>query len=275
MDTCPRPITTTDVEKLKTIFGSDYDFLVKSIDELTKQCPKISQKGAKKKRKGSKSKKRRQKGGNIISAQIFKYISYAIFTSISAYLVATDNAGIKTILIGLEAVYSGTCGSLSNQIFGAIGYGNPICASYNNIMQLVTRSIMMDPIAITGLTSIVTLVLKSPFLFKSGIKLITYQMAKVLPDQILSASEKNVLYQEAVGARPEIENVANPRQLENINNIIQPSQDSGLARTSSIEDAASGLLSLKNSNTSYGGKKKKTKKTKKTKKSKKRRTRKY
>ena len=285
MDSCPRPITTTDVDKLKSKLGSEYDLLVKGIEELTKQCPKISQKGAKKKRKGSKSKKRRQKGGNILSAQTFKYITYAIFTVIMGYMTSGGSIAMEGILNGLSAVFSGECGTMGNQLWGIFGLANPVCAAYNSTMLLITNALALNPMAWGALGSLAYATLKAPFILASSVKISTYLMARVIPAEILAPGQLQVLYQEALGALPQVLAITNSQQQQQIQNIFPAaieappqsaaaanSEDSGLARTSSIEDAASGLLSLKNSNTSYGGKKRKSKKTKKTKK---RRTRKY
>lgn len=172
--------------------------------------------------------------GNRITAQHFKHISNAIFIAILSYMLFSGSTAIKTIVVGLTAIFDGQCGG-SNLIWERIGLGNPVCASYNRVIRVITNSVAGDPTAIATFAALFTITLKSPFLMIDALKIARYQMAKTLPTQIMASEQLELLRQEAHGAVPQIQDAASPEQQRQIENATTPEE----------EDAVEGLLLLK------------------------------
>ena len=257
MSNCPTPLPSNIKEKLQDKFGDNYSNLISEIEQnLTKDCPRQNAGKKNRKSKNRKTKKKHHKGGNRITAQNFKHIANAIFLAILSYMLLPNSAAMQTIITGFTALFSGQCGG-SNLIWERIGLGNPVCASYNNVIRLITNSVAGDPTAIATFTALFTITLKSPFLMMDALKIARYQMAKTLPRQLMAPNQLELLRQEAHGAVPQIQDTASPEQQKQLENATTPE-----------EDAVAGLLSLKGIN---GGKRRKSKKTKKSKKT--RRTR--
>ena len=273
MSNCPTPLPSNIKEKLQDKFGDNYSNLI-SETNLTTDCPrqnagKKNRKSKNRKLKNRRTKKKNQKGGNRITAQRFKQIANAIFLAILSYMLLSDSAAMKTIIIGLTALFSGECGG-SNRIWERIGLGNPICTTYNHIIRLIVNSVAGDPTAIVTLTALFTVTLKSPFLINDTLKIARYQMAKTLPRQLMAPNELELLRQEAYDAVPEIQNDNNTTSKQKLQIKDATPEQSENQRDENVDsdtmNAATALMGLRSST---GGKRRKSKKTKKSKKSRK------
>jgi len=98
-NTCLNPLPSSIGDKLTRTYGTEYEQMISGIKTLTTSCPP----------KGGKSKRSRRtkKGGNMLSAQTFKYITYAIFSIILAYMTAGGSLAMEGIINGLTAVFNG------------------------------------------------------------------------------------------------------------------------------------------------------------------------
>ena len=269
-NSCLKPLPSNIGDELTSTYGVEYKQMISGIKTLTTSCPT----------KGGKSKRSRRtkKGGNMLSAQTFKYITYAIFTVIMGYMTAGGSIAMEGILNGLSAVFSGQCGTMGNQLWGIFGFANPVCAAYNSTMLLITNALSGSPMAWGALGSLVYATLKAPFILASSVKISTYLMARVIPTDILAPGQLQVLYQEASEALPQVLAITNPQQQQQIQNIFPGTgetvgQLAAAANNNDDLDAANALLGLRGSTggkrRKTGKKAKKTKTVKKTKKSKK------
>jgi len=273
MSNCPTPLPSNIKEKLQDKFGDNYSNLISEIEQnLTKDCPrqnagKKNRKSKNRKLKNRRTKKKNLKGGNRITAQRFKQIANAIFIAILSYMLLPNSAAMQTIITGFTALFSGQCGG-SNYLWERIGLGNPICASYNNVIRLIFNSIAGDPAAIATLVTIFTITLKSPFLINDTLKIARYQMAKTLPRQLMAPNELELLRQEAYDAVPAIQNATTSEEQRQITDAVpaQPESQRNENVDSATMNAAQALMGLRSSS---GGKRRKSRKTKKSKKAKK------
>lgn len=284
MSNCPTPLPSNIKEKLQDKFGDNYSNLISEIEQnLTKDCPrqnagKKNRKSKNRKLKNRRTKKKNQKGGNRITAQRFKQIANAIFIAILSYMLLPNSAAMQTIITGFTALFSGQCGG-SNYLWERIGLGNPICASYNNVIRLIFNSIAGDPAAIATLVTIFTITLKSPFLINDTLKIARYQMAKTLPKQLMAPDQLELMRQEAYDAVPAIQDDNNTTSKQKLQIKDATPEQSENNRDENVDsdtiDAATALLGLRGSTGGKRRKRRKSRKTKKSKKSKKSKSRKY
>jgi hypothetical protein len=130
-------------------------------------------------------------------------------------------------------------------------------------MLTIMRAISLDGMAIAQLGSILTIVLAAPYTLLAGSHVITYQLARLVPNQILSREQLDVLRRDALGGRAQIEARATPQQMEQIaaifddgssqaqigNSDSQPQIGNSDSTSNDDEnDAISGLMSMKNDN---------------------------
>ena len=276
MSKCLKPLPPNVGDNLVNKFGSDMEQMMNDIQKISKNCPMMPQTAGKRGKK-NKTMKKYQKGGNMISAQTFKLIAKSIFVAILAYMLFSSSSAIQGIITGLIAIYSGECATGANRLWESIGFGNPICRSYNSVIRTIINALAGDPTSIATLGALVTIVMKSPFLLMSGVRIATYQMARLLPEQILSRQELDILYQDALGARPEIEAAADDQQkqqiavmfntFDNASPVINNISDSN----NEAQSAAEALMSMSKGENISGGKRRmrNTKKSKKSRKAKK------
>ncbi len=177
-NSCLKPLPSNIGDELTSTYGAEYKQMISGMKTLTTSCPT----------KGGKSKRSRRtkKGGNMLSSQTFKYITYAIFTTILAYMTAGGSIAMEGILNGLSAVFNGECGTMGNQLWGIFGFANPICGAYNSTMLLITNALSGNLIAVGALGTLIWATLKSPFVLASSVKISTYLMARVIPAEILA-----------------------------------------------------------------------------------------
>ncbi len=260
---CPIKISKSTIDDLEKKFGKDLNKMIDDLTPLTESCPMKSSGGKRRKTKGKGSRRKYQKGGDLISALTFKRIINALIVVIMAYMTMTGNAGINGVVTGVIAVLQGECGSMSNYLWEAIGLGNPICLTYNRLMLTIMRAISMDGMAVAQLGSIITIVLAAPYTLLAGSRIVTYQIARLVPEQILSSQELTMLRNEAVGGRAQIESQATPEQMAQIAEIFNDGSSQNQIENSDTtsnnndeDDAASALMSMRNSR---GGKRRKRK----------------
>lgn len=261
---CPIKISKSTIADLEKKFGKDLNKMIDDLTPLTESCPmKSSSGGKRRKTKGKGSRRKYQKGGDLISALTFKRIINALIVVILAYMTMTGNAGINGVVTGVIAVLQGQCGSMSNYLWEAIGLGNPICLTYNRLMLTIMRAISMDGMALAQLGSILTIVLAAPYTLLAGSRIVTYQIARLVPEQILSSQELTMLRNEAVGGRAQIESQATPEQMAQIAEIFNDGSSQNQIENSDTtsnnndeDDAAAALMSMGNSR---GGKRRKRK----------------
>ena len=270
MSNCPTPLPSNIKEKLQDKFGDNYSNLISEIEQnLTKDCPRQNAGKKNRKSKNRKTKKKHHKGGNRITAQNFKHIANAIFLAILSYMLLPNSAAMQTIITGFTALFSGQCGG-SNLIWERIGLGNPVCASYNNVIRLITNSVAGDPTAIATFTALFTITLKSPFLMMDALKIARYQMAKTLPRQLMAPNQLELLRREAYDAAnsSEIQNATTSEEQRQITDAVpaQPENQRDENVDSATMNAAQALMGLRGS---VGGKRRKSRKIKKSKKSRK------
>jgi len=238
-NSCLKPLPSNIGDELTSTYGAEYKQMISGMKTLTTSCPT----------KGGKSKRSRRtkKGGNMLSAQTFKYITYAIFTTILAYMTAGGSIAMEGILNGLSAVFNGECGTMGNQLWGIFGFANPICGAYNSTMLLITNALNLNPMALGALGSLVYATLKAPFILASSVKISTYLMARVIPAEILAPSQLQVLYKEAFDALPQVLAITNSQQQQQIQNIFpaaatgSPPQPAAATNNEDL-DAANALL---------------------------------
>lgn len=263
---CPIKISKSTIADLEKKFGKDLNKMIDDLTPLTESCPMKSSSGGKRRKtkgKGKGSRRKYQKGGDLISALTFKRIINALIVVILAYMTMTGNAGINGVVTGVIAVLQGQCGSMSNYLWEAIGLGNPICLTYNRLMLTIMRAISMDGMALAQLGSILTIVLAAPYTLLAGSRIVTYQIARLVPEQILSSQELTMLRNEAVGGRAQIESQATPEQMAQIAEIFNDGSSQNQIENSDTtsnnndeDDAASALMSMRNNR---GGKRRKRK----------------
>jgi hypothetical protein len=263
--TCPIKISKSTIDDLEKKFGKDLTKMIDDLTPLTESCPMKSSSGGKR-RKTKGSRRKYQKGGDLISALTFKRIINALIVVILAYMTMTGNAGINGVVTGVIAVLQGECGSMSNYLWEAIGLGNPICLTYNRLMLTIMRAISLDGMALAQLGSILTIVLAAPYTLLAGSRIVTYQIARLVPEQILSGQELTMLRNEAVGGRAQIESQATPEQMAQIAAIFNDGSSQNQIENSpppgnndedyDDNDAAATLMSMGNAT---GGKRRKRK----------------
>jgi hypothetical protein len=261
---CLPKISKSTIDNLEIKFGKDLKHMIDDLTPLTESCPMKSSTGGKRrrtKRKGSTRKS--QKGGDSISALTFKRIINALIVVLMAYMTMSGSAAMVGIVAGVTALLNGECGSMSNYLWESLGFGNPICLAYNRLMLTIMRAISLDGMAIAQLGSILTIVLAAPYTLLAGSHVITYQLARLVPNQILSREQLDVLRRDALGGRAQIEARATPQQMEQIaaifddgssqaqigNSDSQPQIGNSDSTSNDDEnDAISGLMSMKNDN---------------------------
>ena len=87
-------------------------------------------------KKGGKS--RSMKGGDgAITALQMKRAIQTLIVLLLGYIVTVPSAALSSILAGLTDLYTGQCRSTSNLIFGSLGFGNPVCQSYNRLVHTI------------------------------------------------------------------------------------------------------------------------------------------
>jgi len=265
--TCPTKISKSTIDNLEKKFGKDLNKMIDDLKPLTESCPmKLSTGGKRRKTKGKGSRRKSQKGGDIISALTFKRIINALIVVLMAYMTMTGNAAMTGVVNGVIAVLQGECGSMSNYLWEAIGLGNPICLTYNRLMLTIMRAISLDGMALAQLGSILTIVLAAPYTLLAGSRIVTYQIARLVPEQILSGQELTMLRNEAVGGRAQIESQATPEQMTQIAAIFNDGSSQNQIENSpppgnndedyDDNDAAATLMSMGNAT---GGKRRKRK----------------
>ena len=264
--TCPIKISKSTIDDLEKKFGKDLTKMIDDLTPLTESCPMKSLSGGKR-RKTKGSRRKYQKGGDLISALTFKRIINALIVVLMAYMTMTGNAGMSGVVTGVIAVLQGECGSMSNYLWEAIGLGNPICLTYNRLMLTIMRAISLDGMALAQLGSILTIVLAAPYTLLAGSRIVTYQIARLVPEQILSGQELTMLRNEAVGGRAQIESQATPEQMAQIAAIFDDGSSQNQIENSDTtsnnndedydeNDAAATLMSMRNAT---GGKRRKRK----------------
>ena len=264
--TCPIKISKSTIDDLEKKFGKDLNKMIDDLTPLTESCPMKSSSGGKR-RKTKGSRRKYQKGGDLISALTFKRIINALIVVLMAYMTMTGNAGMTGVVTGVIAVLQGECGSMSNYFWEAIGLGNPICLTYNRLMLTIMKAISLDGMALAQLGSILTIVLAAPYTLLAGSRIVTYQIARLVPEQILSSQELNMLRNEAVGGRAQIESQATPEQMTQIAAIFDDGSSQNQIENSDTtsnnndedydeNDAAATLMSMGNAT---GGKRRKRK----------------
>ena len=264
--TCPIKISKSTIDDLEEKFGKDLTKMIDDLTPLTESCPMKSLSGGKR-RKTKGSRRKYQKGGDLISALTFKRIINALIVVLMAYMTMTGNAGINGVVTGVIAVLQGECGSMSNYLWEAIGLGNPVCLTYNRLMLTIMRAISLDGMALAQLGSILTIVLAAPYTLLAGSRIVTYQIARLVPEQILSGQELTMLRNEAVGGRAQIESQATPEQMAQIAAIFDDGSSQNQIENSDTtsnnndedydeNDAAAALMSMGNAS---GGKRRKRK----------------
>lgn len=147
--------------------------------------------------------------GGTISARQFKIFIYTVLMSIMAYLTLTPGAAGRGILDGFSSIYSGECGSMSQSIYAFFGMGNPICDSWNQLLLLIRNSLVGDFRSVATLGGILAIGIRTPMYIGYCIRMSTYYIARLLPPQVISDREIDVLRREANGSYRQLEIAVN------------------------------------------------------------------
>jgi hypothetical protein len=99
-----------------------------------KQCQGSAMMGGKKKMRGG------------VNKSHVKTAIYSILAILSA--ISLTGEGAKIIITGITMIINGQCGWLQNRLF----FQNPLCTYWNNLIIIVGKAIIGDPMAITQLT---------------------------------------------------------------------------------------------------------------------------
>ena len=192
----------------------EYDEAREQVASLNELCPPSLF--------GGKKNKKRLKGGNIqISADTFKKICNGLYLVIIAYLILMPSAAMEGIINGIHSIYTGRCRNALDQIYGVIGFGNPVCQVYNAAMATIINALNKDALAIGTVTAFVTLALKTPVIIDGSIKVITYQLALLAaPSGIISDEARAQLLNEALGVKPSLLEGATPTQKSTIERLL-------------------------------------------------------
>lgn len=104
-----------------------------------------------------------QLGGGLFSANVFVTLSNITMAISTIYVVCvSDSAALTGLVAGFSAVLSGQCNSFAESSFRLIGFGNPVCNAWSSIVGNVLLALGGDPLAITKVTGIVVVIMKSP-----------------------------------------------------------------------------------------------------------------
>lgn len=147
--------------------------------------------------------------GGTITARQFKIFIYTVLMSIMAYLTLTPGAAGRGILDGFSSIYSGECGSMSQSIYAFFGMGNPICDSWNQLLLLIRNSLVGDFRSVATLGGILAIGIRTPMYIGYCIRMSTYYIARLLPPQVISDREIDVLRREANGSFRQLEIAVN------------------------------------------------------------------
>lgn len=147
--------------------------------------------------------------GGAITARQFKIFIYTVLMSIMAYLTMTPGAAGRGILDGFSSIYSGECSSMSQSVYAFFGMGNPICDSWNQLLLLIRNSLVGDVRSVATLGGILAIGVRTPMYIGYCIRMATYNVAKLLPPQIISENEIDTLRREANGSYRELEIAVN------------------------------------------------------------------
>ena len=177
------------VNKLKSE-NSQIQSLINEINtDMTSLCAPTSKKGGK---------SRSMKGGDgAITALQMKRAIQTLIILLLGYIVSVPSAALTSILAGLTDLYSGQCRSTSNVIFGSLGFGNPVCQSYNRLIHTIYRGLNADLTAVPELLAYITLVTTIPYYTTYLIRISTYYIARALPRALVSHNELQILAEEA------------------------------------------------------------------------------
>ena len=144
---------TKQIKGEKMFMGDFINRLKKDINEtdFINQCKLI--------KKGGKG----QFGGGLISANLFVTLSNITMVISTIYIVCVaDSAALTGLTAGFSALLTGQCNSFAESSFRLIGFGNPVCNAWSSVVGNLLLALGGDPLAITKVTGIVVVIMKSP-----------------------------------------------------------------------------------------------------------------
>jgi len=81
------------------------------------------------------------------------YVILAILAALSL-----SGEGTQVVIAGITMIINGQCGWLTNRLF----FQNPLCTYWNNLISVVGKAIIGDPLAITQLTGATIALVNTP-----------------------------------------------------------------------------------------------------------------
>lgn len=147
--------------------------------------------------------------GGAITARQFKIFIYTVLMSVMAYLTMTPGAAGRGILDGFSSIYSGECSSMSQSVYAFFGMGNPICDSWNQMLLLIRNSLVGDVRSVATLGGILAIGVRTPMYIGYCIRMATYNVARLLPPQIIGENEIDILRRDANGSYRQLEIAVN------------------------------------------------------------------
>lgn len=104
-----------------------------------------------------------QLGGGLFSANLFVTLSNITLAISTIYVVCVaDSAALTGLTAGFSALLTGQCNSFAESSFRLIGFGNPVCNAWSSVVGNLLLALGGDPLAITKVTGIVVVIMKSP-----------------------------------------------------------------------------------------------------------------
>ena len=144
--------------------------------------------------RGGKRKTKKMRGGMKLTAQQVKYGMY-FFLAILAGLGLMAGTARTTVLAGLQMLFSGECGFVSNRVWGALRLENPICSMYNSFVFTAMKAIYdLNKEALATLVGELLLLAATPVALDRTLDFISKgavgQVATRFPDLVRSSEER-------------------------------------------------------------------------------------
>lgn len=278
-NTCPiDPTNAINNLKMK---NENVNTLINDIKNsgILESCPVIPDMIGGKKRKSksrstsrssSKKNKKYMKGGASLTARQLTTTVQAFLVLVLGYMSMSSNVAMEGIVSGIVAVYSGQCGTMNNKLWGLFGLGNPVCAAWNRLMNIVGNAFLGDATSIATLSGIAGITLAVPYGTLGMINIGTYYIATKLPPQLLPESELQILRQNAIGGVKEIETAGARLTTQQQSTLSGLLSKVGLSSTPAITSGSQDEMNMEGGKRkSRASRKNKTRKSKHSKKGKK------
>lgn len=173
---------------------------------------------------GGKRKTKKMRGGMKLTARQVKYGMY-FFLAILAGLGLMAGTARTTVLAGLQMLFSGECGFVSNRVWGALRLENPICSMYNSFVFTTMKALYdLNKEALATLVGELLLLAATPVALDRTLDFVSKgavgQVASRFPD-LVSSSEERTTIEDVQEGQPE----AARNLLDRINSALTASRN--------------------------------------------------